>query len=253
MEKEMKKEWRDFKSAREFARSLGLKGSTEWWTYCDSGNKPDNLPTNPNRTYKNKGWKGFKDFLGNEIERKNFKEAREFVQELNLTSVRKWEEYCKSGDKPEDIPTNPDIVYQQEWKGWSDFLNTNATRNYKNFKEAREFARSLNLKSSTEWRKYCVSGNKSLNVSSRPDSTYKKDWIDWGDFLGTGMISSQKKNKNYLSFNEAKKIARELAIKYNIKNWNDWQKAVKEGKIPDNIPGRPEVTYKKRRKTNEKV
>ena len=111
----------------------------------------------------------------------------------------------------------------------------------------------MNFKSLTEWRKYCTSGNRPLDVAARPDSTYKKDWKNWGDFLGTGMISSQEKNKNYLPFSEGKKIARELAIKYNIKNWNDWKKAVKEGKIPDNIPGRPEVTYKKMRKTNEKV
>ena len=69
--------------------------------------------------------------------------------------------------------------------------------------------------------------------------------------METGRIQTQKKNKNYLPFNEARNIARELAIKHNIKNWKDWQKAVKEGKIPDNIPARPEVTFKKKMETSD--
>jgi hypothetical protein len=51
----MKKDFRDFESAREFARSLELKGSTEWWTYCDSGNKPEDIPSSPWNVYKE--WK----------------------------------------------------------------------------------------------------------------------------------------------------------------------------------------------------
>jgi hypothetical protein len=51
MEKEMKK-FRDFESAREFARKLNLTGHQEWQEYCKSGDKPDDIPANPWNTYK---------------------------------------------------------------------------------------------------------------------------------------------------------------------------------------------------------
>ena len=51
MEKEMKK-FRDFEFARKFARSLGLKQQKEWLDYCASGNKPDDIPSNPWSVYK---------------------------------------------------------------------------------------------------------------------------------------------------------------------------------------------------------
>ena len=35
-----------------------------------------------------------------------------------------WIAYCESGQKPDDIPDRPDIVYADEWKGWDDFLGT---------------------------------------------------------------------------------------------------------------------------------
>ena len=35
---------------------------------------------------------------------------------------RAWEEYCRSGNKPADIPARPDLVYHTEWKGWQDWL-----------------------------------------------------------------------------------------------------------------------------------
>ena len=42
---------------------------------------------------------------------RSFKEARAFVHTLGIKSIKEWEEYCKSGDKPDDIPSRPDVVY----------------------------------------------------------------------------------------------------------------------------------------------
>jgi hypothetical protein len=53
-----------FEEAREFARSLGLKSENEWREYKKTGLKPENIPAKPEMVYKNKGWKGFKDWLG---------------------------------------------------------------------------------------------------------------------------------------------------------------------------------------------
>ncbi len=57
--------------------------------------------------------------------------------------------------------------------------------------KARKFARSLKLKSFTEWRKYSkglLIGKPKIPVwlTTKPDDLYTRtnDWTDWYDFLG---------------------------------------------------------------------
>ena len=115
---EKHKQFLPFNKAREFTRSLKLKGYTDWYAYCKSGNKPDDIPQKPERTYK-KDFKGMGDWTGtgnvHEKEFRPFKEAREFVRKLGLKTFTEWNEYCKSGNKPDDIPSHPWSTYK-EWK-----------------------------------------------------------------------------------------------------------------------------------------
>jgi hypothetical protein len=39
------------------------------------------------------------------------------VHSLGLRRHEEWEEYCKSGNKPIDIPTTP-----ENWEGWPDWF-----------------------------------------------------------------------------------------------------------------------------------
>jgi predicted helicase len=61
--------WRPFEEARAFVRSLNLKSRTEWQKFCkgqmpEKGPLPSNIPSKPNRTYAESGWKGIGDWLG---------------------------------------------------------------------------------------------------------------------------------------------------------------------------------------------
>ena len=115
----MRKEFKTFTDAKKFAQSLNLKGQSDWAEYSKSGNRPENIPTTPNDTYKNE-WMGWGDYLGTgniahkDRQYRSFEEARKFVQELGLKSGKYWEQYCKSGNKPDDIPSHPWLVYK-EW------------------------------------------------------------------------------------------------------------------------------------------
>jgi hypothetical protein len=177
------KKFRDFESAREFTRALNLKGRKEWREYCKSGNKPDDIPVGVEKTYKN-DFKGMADFLGTENVFKNFKkqflpfkEAREFTRELKFKSRKEWEEYRKSANKPDNIPTNPNIIYK-EWIGMGDWLGNGAVADrdkvFLPFKEAREFVRALNLNGQKEWYAYCKSANKPDNIPTNPWNIYKE-------------------------------------------------------------------------------
>tara|TARA_B100000767_G_scaffold242830_1_gene240137 strand:+ start:104 stop:277 length:174 start_codon:yes stop_codon:yes gene_type:complete len=49
-----------------FTSKLGLKNRTEWREYIKAAKKLNNIPSKPESVYKNKGWKGWADFLGKE-------------------------------------------------------------------------------------------------------------------------------------------------------------------------------------------
>jgi Phage-integrase repeat unit len=146
-----------------------------------------------------------------------FEEAKELVRSLHLKGDSDWRKYCKSGDKPVDVPVAPEKVYKDEgWKGLGDWLGTGNIaphyRKFRSFEEARKFARSLGLKGDSDWRKYCKSGDKPVDVPVAPDKVYKdKGWINMGDWLGTGNIATQQ--MQFLPFAEAREFARKLKLK----------------------------------------
>ena len=53
-----------FEEARSFARSLNLKSNEDWNAFTYSHKFPINIPKSAPAYYKNKGWKGFADWLG---------------------------------------------------------------------------------------------------------------------------------------------------------------------------------------------
>jgi hypothetical protein len=239
---QQKKQYRPFTEAREFVRSLKLNGQIEWIEYCKSGDKPDDVPTNPHIAYKNE-WKGTRDWVGTNFS--SFVDSREFVRSLGLKSQIEWYAYSKSGNKPDNIPTTPQKVYKDEWKGWGDFLGTGNTRdkNFLSFNEAREFVRKLGLKGLNEWFEYCKSGNKPKDIPSNPNLNYKNNgWKSYGDWVGNDNIASQL--KQYRPFKEAREFVRKLGLN----DTKEWKEYCKSGDKPKDIPSRPERTYKKWKK-----
>ncbi len=187
-----------FEEARKFVRKLQLKGNEKWREWSKSVERPLNIPSNPDKTYKNKGWIGWGDFLGTDFvattNRKylSFKDTREYAHNLKFKSSKQWSEWSsKSGLKPENIPSKPDLVYKNKgWESWPDFLGTSyvvpKNRKYLPFEEAKRYVHSLNLKRKKEWENFCSSRMRPLNIPSTPDKFYKnKGWKSWPDFLGT--------------------------------------------------------------------
>jgi superfamily II DNA/RNA helicase len=242
--------WLQFEEAREFVHKLNLKSREEWIDYCKSGQKPDDIPTNPNRTYKQDGWKGMGDWIGSGSianflrEYRPFEEAREFVHKLKLKSGKEWKDYCKSGLKPNDIPTNPNQTYNLDgWGGMGDWLGSGTVatyfKAYKPFEEAREFVHKLKLKSGEEWKDYCKFGQKPDDIPAAPDLTYKQDgWKNWGDWLGSGTVASHL--REYKSFEEA----RDFVHKLKLKSGKEWRAYCKSGHKPEDIPTAPNQVYK---------
>ena len=56
------------------------------------------------------------------IKYRSFEAARKFVHSLKLKSMNEYRKYCKSGKKPEDIPSVPNTVYKDEEIGEHTFI-----------------------------------------------------------------------------------------------------------------------------------
>lgn len=131
----------EFYEARELVRNEHLTSVGQykkWWAL----NTPSRIPKRPDRAYKNQ-WVTWNDFLGSNnpfpcVKRsfRSFIEARTFVQQQALNTKGDWWEFCKSGRKPEDIPSRPDLIYRDDWFTWKDWLGADISAVKRNVEAA---------------------------------------------------------------------------------------------------------------------
>ena len=215
-----RREYRPFSEARAFVQNLKLKNAAEWISYRrgmtpELGTLPVDVPTNPEKSYADKGWKGMGDWLGTGTIANHrrvfrpFPQARAFARSLKLKNLKEWQAFCKGdmpqlGRLPSDIPSKPARRYADAgWEGLGDWLGTgniaNRLKTYRPFSEARAFARNLKLKSGNEWRAFCNGEVTTLrqlpeDIPRYPNETYaEKGWVSMGDWLGTGRVANQLK------------------------------------------------------------
>jgi hypothetical protein len=173
-------------------------------------------------------------------EYQSFKRARAFARNLGLKSTSEWLEYCRSGNKPANIPTKPHGTYAEAgWVSMGDWLGTNRRRrgaDWRPFNKARAFARGLGLKSTTEWGEYCRSGKRPADIPAGPRAVYASDgWIGYSDWLGTGKVPPH----GHRSFKKARAFVRARGLKTE----SEWREYCKSGKKPADIPSHPAAVY----------
>ncbi|MEK6828781.1 MAG: hypothetical protein AABY15_01555, partial [Nanoarchaeota archaeon] len=195
-------------------------------------------------------------------EYREFEDLKVFVHSLNLATPANWISYWeKTDDVPEDIPRNPNIVYQNSgWIGWDDFLGE--SKRYSYFHECRDTVSRMNFKSFDEWKKYCKSGYKPESIPDNPHIIYSDEWSGWDDFLGikegsiiSKMSNNKKKNKIKIEKEEKDdskseeisflffEVARDFVKICKLKDKSDWEKFCKSNNMPKNIPHNPDVYY----------
>jgi len=126
-----KRNYHPYIEARSWARAQSLKSATDWKRHIRiPGWLPDDIPADPRHAY-GKEFK-FGDFLGTgnlssrEYNWRPFHDARTWAHEQQIDSLAEWRKLAESAKVakqwPKDIPTNAQLVYKSEWKGWEDFL-----------------------------------------------------------------------------------------------------------------------------------
>jgi len=178
---------------------------------------------------------------------KSFEDARDYVRRYKLHNTDDWNIWLKIY-RPDDIPSSPWTIYKdQGWKGIPDFCGFKARqggskkRQYLSFEKAREYVRTKNIKSKTEWDEWSSSGKRPTNIPSNPRQTYKNNgWIGMPDFCG--FIYTKSKTgivRIFLTFQEACEYVRTLNLQ-NFTEYKHWSKTNR----PGNIPSSPSTVYR---------
>ena len=236
------RELMSFKDAKTFIQNQGIQNSIEFRKWSASDQRPKNFPSTPHTTYKDQ-WTNWKDFLGTRNTAKewmHFEDAKIFIQNQGIQTSTEFQQWSSSGQRPQNFPSNPNLVYKDQWTDWYNFLGTKkiANRNWMNFENAKTFIQKQGIQTSTEFRKWIQSDQRPKNFPSHPDITYKDQWTSWQNFLGTGTIAH--KNKEWISYQEARTSMQNLGITSKIK-FQQWSSS---GKRPKNFPSHPDRTYK---------
>ena len=252
--KTTKRNFMSFKKAKKFVLKLNLKNQKDWMKYSKSGKKPDNLPGNPERIYKGKGWKNLGHFLGTktiatkERKYKSYEEAKKYIKKFKFRSGNEFIKFAKSKKCPSNIPIMVRGVYKNKgWVSMGDFLGTGRIadrfKTFISYNKAKKVIKKFKLNSGAEYFKFCKENKEIIekaNIPFSPSGHYKKKgWKGWGDFLGTGRIADQFKKEIYWKYAKTKKYVQKLKLK-SAKEWGFYYKDNK----PKFMPSNPDSFYK---------
>ena len=235
-----KKNFMKFEDAIKTVREKQIKSINQYHESLLTG-LLENLPWNPNRTYKNKGWVNWKSFFGTELH--SFEEAQKIAQSMKIESKDHYLLLRKKGLLP-NMPANPEQVYKDKgWTTWGDFTGSgnvsNNSKEFFSFEEAQKIVQSMKIESREEYLKLRADGLLPDGMPSNPNKIYEnKGWTTWGDFTGSGNVS--KKNKKLLSFKDARKIVQSMKIK----SKEEYLQLRADGLLPDGFPETPNRDYK---------
>ena len=214
-----------YEKAQRIAQQAGITTAKEY----NKRYKELELPSSPNSSYKEQ-WQTWGVFLGTgRTATKSFpsyEKAQRIAQQAGITTQKEYNKRYKELG----LPFNPNSSYKDQWQAWGVFLGTGrtATKSWPSYEEAQRIAQQAGIKSSLEYKKRY----KELGLPSSPYRNYKKQWQDWGVFLGTGWAAT----KNFPSYEKAQRIAQQAGITTN----KEYNKRYKEL----GLPSTPNRTYK---------
>jgi hypothetical protein len=123
-----------FAVGRAYVQKLKMRSVKEWKEWRKSGQRPSDIPSAPDHTYRDDGWISWPDWLGSGRTAHNkealpFTVAREYVRKLKLGSQKEWQAWSKSGQRLSKIPARPDQTYRNDgWISMPDWLGYGSER-----------------------------------------------------------------------------------------------------------------------------
>ena len=245
-----------YKEAKAAIKELADKpcSLSEYKVMFDKGLLPRGLPRDP-YFYKGKGFISIGDLLGTGVvapqnkEWCTYDEAKACLSTLDSppASGSDYLQKYTSGLIPKTLPKYPESTYRNKgWKSWGDFLGSGLVANQKmtfaSYDEAKLIIQSIDVRptSSSEYKRLAKAKSLPALLPSNAPHVYKnKGWAGWGDYLGTGAISTQ--DRNFLSYDEAKIIISEMSAPPTSQK--EYQRLARENKLPPGVPHSPSDHY----------
>jgi hypothetical protein len=242
--------FRPFDEARRFARKLGFSSRSEWRRYCASPQRPVDIPSNPQIAYRSE-WKNWGDFLGTNNTKNSFlpfSEARPLARSLGFHTMAAYRAAAQDGALPLGLPKDPYAAYRNSgWQSSSDWLGTShpstheKNRKKRSFTELLGFARSLGLRSKSDWFRYAKAGDRPADIPVNPADSYRGEgWQGWPHFLGT--TNKKAGEVTYRDFIDGRGWARSQGLQ----SQDEWKALTKSGRLPPDIPANPWHVYRYR-------
>lgn len=152
-----------------------------------------------------------------------YEEAREATIRLGVTTVKDFK--LRRIEDPR-LPSSPNEVYKDEWKGHLHFTGQDTAEIY-SYDDAKCATVKLGATTANE---YAQLYKKDYRLPSRPDISYEGDWKNWSEFLD--------KEEKYSDFYEARQIARS----YNFRTISDYRDTCLD--IDSRLYAAPQLAYK---------
>ena len=117
-----------YAEAKLYVHRLNVTSQAKWLEYWETHEKPSFIPYDPPAVYGHE-WENWGKWFGTNYVAHRFRvycpftEARLYARSLGIAgSTPEWLGHWKTHERPNDIPSDPRVVYRNEWKGWHNFF-----------------------------------------------------------------------------------------------------------------------------------
>jgi len=221
-------DWCTKKQFIQFCKDHEIESRTQFYKWCKKNKRPDNIPSTPNRIYKNFSWGDISGIYKN-VDWCTKEEFIQFCKDHEIKSRTQFRKWCKENKRPYNISSEPNIIYKN-WS-WGDISGKYMNVDWCTKEEFIQWCKDNGIKNNLQFIKWCKENKRPYNISSDPNKTYKN--FSWGD------ISGRYRNVNWCT----KKQFIQFCKDHEIKTKTQFRKWCKKNKRPYNIPYNPNTIY----------
>jgi hypothetical protein len=236
-----------YSEAVKIVRSLNIYTAPQWNRFSTTEERRRlKLPSSPRKAYKDE-WVSWSEFVGKDLSKPPrfvpYSEAVKIVRGLNITTNKQWEQWSKTEDRRKlRLPSEPSSAYRNDWVSWPDFVgkSNNVIPKHVSYEEAKKIIKDIVIPNLSAWAKFIKTKDRVIHgLPSNPERLYAKDWKGWNNFLSSDKVTTHRRSKSFVSYEEAKIVIQEKGI---INN-EHFRLLMKSPDRPDGVPTNPDKHY----------
>ena len=230
--------------AKKFIKKFKFKNSLEYAKFIRSKKRPLELPSKPERKYKNKGWIDWASFLdtrktnrGNWL---SYDEASKLAQKMNVMNATHYRKISSLNKLSKGMPSSPSVIYKNKgWIDWASFLNLELqsySREDLTPNELKKILKENNIDTPKKYKEARIKKKLPINAPYNIHTYINKYKLkSFNSFMDLKYVVSRADPKNFISLTKLKKVIK----KYEIKSQKEWSNYWKKNPRPFYITSMP--------------